>query len=58
MFDICSAAFWLEAAKRLRCSANGALPSIYDETPHLYSFDLMTSGYLTLEKFQIRRLEE
>ena len=43
MFDICSAAFWLEAAKRLRCSANGALPSIYDETPHLYSFDLATT---------------
>ena len=38
-FGTCSAVLWLEAAKRLLCSANGALPSIYDETPHLYSFD-------------------
>ena len=57
-FGTCSAVLWLEAAKRLLCSANGALPSIYDETPHLYSFDLATSGYLTQRSVQIQRLEK
>ena len=52
-FGTCSAVLWLEAAKRLLCSANGALPSIYDETPHLYSFDLETSGFFTLRSVQI-----
>ena len=57
-FGTCSAVLWQEAAEKLLCSANGALPSIFDETPHLYSFDLVTSGYLTLRNVRIQRLKK